>query len=235
MRSITFLLAILFSLSIHAEPLKLDTERARISYSLGHQIGQSLKQEADALDPDIVKRGLEDGLAGSTPQMNAADMNQARAELQRRVIQARQAEATKLAEANLAAGRTFLEQNKNKSGVVALPDGLQYRVIKAGTGAKPRAEDTVTVNYRGTHLDGTEFDSSYRRNEPATFKLNGVIKGWTEGLQQMQEGGKYELFIPSELAYGESGAGGQIAPNETLVFEIELISVTPASRDQASQ
>lgn len=231
MRLVSFLLMALFGLSLHAEPLKLDTDRARISYSLGHQIGLNLKQQAGDLDPEIVKRGLEDGLSGASPRMSEDDMSQAWAELRRQIIEAQLAEEKKMAATRLTAGRAFLAGNKKKAGVVTLPDGLQYRVVKAGTGRKPSPDDTVTVNYRGTLIDGTEFDSSYRRNEPATFRLDSVIKGWTEGLQQMKEGGKYELFVPPELAYGDRG---QLA-NQTLVFEIELISVKSAADKEAAK
>ena len=131
----------------------------------------------------------------------------------------------KAAQDNLARGKAFLEENAKKEGVKTLPSGLQYRVIQEGSGATPGATDTVTVNYRGTLIDGTEFDSSYSRGKPATFRADRVIRGWTEALQMMKEGAKWELFIPPDLAYGERGAGGKIGPNSTLVFEVELVSV----------
>ncbi len=131
----------------------------------------------------------------------------------------------KIGEKNKKEGEDFLAENKKKEGVQTLPSGLQYKVIKAGTGKKPQLTDTVTTQYRGTLIDGTEFDSSYRRGKPATFPVNGVIRGWTEALQLMEEGAKWELFVPPDLAYGERGAGQQIGPNATLIFEIELISI----------
>ena len=138
-------------------------------------------------------------------------------------VMAKQAEVAKK---NKTEGDAFLAENKKKEGVKTLPSGLQYKVIKAGTGKKPKMNDTVTVNYRGTLIDGTEFDNSYKRGQPATFQVNGVIPGWTEALQLMEQGAKWQLFIPSNLAYGERGApGGQIGPNATLIFEIELISI----------
>jgi len=141
-------------------------------------------------------------------------------------MMARQAEeAKKLAEKNKKSGEAFLEGNKTKEGVKTLPSGLQYKVITEGTGKSPKVTDTVTVNYRGTFIDGTEFDSSYKRGQPATFQVNSVIPGWTEALQLLKEGAKWQLFIPPQLAYGEKGAGGVIGPNTTLIFEVELISV----------
>jgi FKBP-type peptidyl-prolyl cis-trans isomerase FklB len=131
----------------------------------------------------------------------------------------------KLGEKNKAEGEAFLAENKKKEGVKTLPSGLQYKVIKAGTGKKPKVTDTVTTHYRGTLMNGTEFDSSYRRGQPVSFQVNGVIPGWTEALQLMEEGAKWQLFIPSNLAYGERGAGRDIGPNATLVFEIELLSI----------
>jgi FKBP-type peptidyl-prolyl cis-trans isomerase FklB len=137
----------------------------------------------------------------------------------------------KAAEKNKKDGAAFLAENKKKEGVVTLPSGLQYKIITQGTGNTPKATDTVTVNYRGSLVDGTEFDSSYKRGQPATFPVNGVIKGWTEALQLMKEGAKWQLFIPSDLAYGEKGAGNVIGPNATLIFDVELISAKEASQE----
>jgi FKBP-type peptidyl-prolyl cis-trans isomerase FklB len=231
MRLLTILFIAFLSLPLRAEPMKLDTDRGRISYSLGHQIGSNLKRQGVDVDPEALKRGMEDALSGAAPQMGEEEMDKARAELRERLLAARQAQAEKEAQARIAAGRDFLEANKAKPGVVVLPSGLQYRVIKAGTGKKPGPGDQVTVNYRGTLVDGTEFDSSYRRNRPATFPVSGVIPGWTEGLQQMQEGGRYELVIPPELAYGDRGR----LADETLVFEVELLSVEPGAPAKAAE
>jgi FKBP-type peptidyl-prolyl cis-trans isomerase FklB len=139
----------------------------------------------------------------------------------------------KTGEINKKAGEDFLAQNKTKPGVVALPDGLQYKILKEGTGPKPTANDTVVCNYRGTLLDGTEFDSSYKRGQPATFPVSGVIKGWTEGVQLMPVGSKWQLFLPADLAYGNRGAGQDIGPNATLIFEVELLSIQSKAAAQA--
>ena len=146
-------------------------------------------------------------------------------DLQKRMFAVQQERLKEVSARNLEEGTAFMAQNAKKDGVKTLPSGLQYKVIKEGKGKMPKAEDTVTVNYRGTFMDGTEFDSSYKRGEPVTFQVNGVIKGWTEALQLMKEGSKWELFIPSDLAYGERGAGQTIPPNSTLIFQVELISV----------
>ena len=157
--------------------------------------------------------------------MTEQEMKETLAGLQKELMEKQAERAKLLAEKNKKEGEAFLAANKTKEGVKTLPDGLQYKVIKEGTGKTPKADDTVVTNYRGTLIDGTEFDSSYKRGQPATFPVKGVIPGWTEALQLMKEGSKWELFIPSNLAYGERGAGNAIGPNATLVFEIELISV----------
>jgi FKBP-type peptidyl-prolyl cis-trans isomerase FklB len=147
------------------------------------------------------------------------------AAFQKEMMAKQQELAKKLGEKNKKEGEAFLSENRKKEGIKALPSGLQYKVVKAGTGKKPKSTDTVTTHYRGTLIDGTEFDSSYRRGQPASFPVSGVIAGWTEALQLMEEGAKWQLFIPPNLAYGERGAGSQIGPNATLIFEIELISI----------
>ena len=152
-------------------------------------------------------------------------------ELRTEVTQRKEAEAKRLAETNKQAGQQFLAANKTKEGVVTLPSGLQYKILKEGTGPKPTTADTVVCNYRGTLLDGTEFDSSYKRGEPATFGVGAVIKGWTEALQLMPVGSKWQLFIPSDLAYGERSPGGPIGPNSLLIFEIDLLSIQDKDKD----
>jgi FKBP-type peptidyl-prolyl cis-trans isomerase FklB len=147
------------------------------------------------------------------------------AAFQKEMMAKQQELAKRLGEKNKKEGEAFLSENRKKEGIKALPSGLQYKVVKAGTGKKPKSTDTVTTHYRGTLIDGTEFDSSYRRGQPASFPVSGVIPGWTEALQLMEEGAKWQLFIPPNLAYGERGAGSQIGPNATLIFEIELISI----------
>lgn len=212
------------SLSIQADSLKLDTDRDRISYSIGHQIGTNLKRQSLDVDPTILRQGIQDALSGTTPLMNEKDMQAAQAEARRISHEAEQARIHDALAAKINAGKAYLEQNSKKDGVTTLPSGLQYRVIKAGEGKHPAATDTVTVHYRGTLINGSEFDSSYRRGEPASFPLNRVIAGWTEGLQLMREGAKYEFAIPPELAYGDRGR----LAGETLVFEVELLEAKPA-------
>ena len=157
--------------------------------------------------------------------MSQEDIRAAITGLQQRLQAAREKEMKEMAAKNLDEGKKFLVENQKKGGIKTLPSGLQYKVLTEGSGKMPKAEDTVTVNYKGTLIDGTEFDSSYKRGQPATFQVKGVIKGWTEALQLMKQGAKWQLFIPPELAYGERGAGRDIGPNATLIFEVELISV----------
>lgn len=221
MRILSTLFIALFSLPLHAEPTQLDNERDRLGYSLGHQLGADARRQALDINPETVLRGIQDARAGVAPALSEEEMAKALAEPRRKAQAAKRAEAEKAAEQKRAAGRAYLEENKKKEGVVALPSGLQYRVIQAGQGQRPGPTDQVTVHYRGTLIDGSEFDSSYRRNAPASFPLNGVIRGWTEGLQLMQEGAKYQFAIPADLAYGSRGR----LADETLVFEVELIKV----------
>lgn len=228
MRILSTLLIVLFSLPLHAEPNKPDNERDRLSYSLGHQLGANAKRQDLDINPDMVLRGLLDAHTGVAPALSAEEMADALAEPRRKAQAARLEATAKAAEQKREAGRAFLAENQKKEGVVALPSGLQYQVIQAGQGQRPAPQDSVTVHYRGTLIDGQEFDSSYRRNAPASFPLNGVIKGWTEGLQLMREGAKYRFFIPPELAYGERGR----LANETLVFEVELLKVAAANPAQ---
>jgi len=205
------------------KPVLTDT-REKESYSLGYQFGEHLKTQKVDLDLDIYISGIRDALGGSTPRLSQSEIRATVAEFQKRLSVARQRENKEAAEKNLADGKTFLEDNKKKDGVVTLPSGLQYKVLTDGSGKLPKATDTVTVNYRGTLVDGTEFDSSYKRGQPATFQVGKVISGWTEGLQLMKEGSKWQLFIPPQLAYGPRGSG-RIPPNSTLIFEVELLAV----------
>jgi len=185
------------------------------SYAIGRNIGMNLKQQDLQLDTEQLLKGMKDALAGQPSLLTDAEMEQTLRALQQERTAAAGAKAAKEGEAYLAA-------NAAKPGVVTLPSGLQYKVLTAGTGKKPAATDTVVVHYRGTLTDGTEFDSSYKRNQPAKFKVNQVIPGWTEALQLMPVGSKWQLVIPAKLAYGERGAGGAIPPNAVLVFEVEL-------------
>jgi FKBP-type peptidyl-prolyl cis-trans isomerase FklB len=206
-------------------PLTLKTEKDKVSYALGVNIGKSLHRDAVDLDPAIIARGLRDAITNGKTLLTDDEVRATLTAFQNEMRQKQQARMMELDQANKKAGQEFLEANKTKEGVIALPSGLQYKVLQQGTGPKPAPDDMVVCNYRGTLLDGTEFDSSYKRGQPATFPVNGVIKGWTEALQIMPVGSKWQLFIPSDLAYGDRGAGAQIGPGATLVFEVELLSI----------
>lgn len=208
----------------HAEESGLKDDRDRESYSVGFQIGTNFKRQGIEVKPETFATGIQDALSGKNPAMTKEEMEKSLSALQQRVGAAQQQQHKDAADKNLAAGKSFLEENAKKPGVVTTASGLQYKIIQEGGGAKPKATDSVTVNYRGTLLDGKEFDSSYSRKEPATFRLDQVIKGWTEGLQLIKQGSKAQFFIPPSLAYGERGAG-PIGPNSTLVFDVELISI----------
>ncbi len=204
-----------------ADEIKLETDQQKVSYVLGYQAGAQMKQQNMNVDFDTLTKAIKDGLDGVDPRLNG---EQAAAVMQK--FQARQrAEQAKIGGENAKAGVAFLAENKNKPGVITLENGLQYKVIKAGTGNKPKATDSVSVHYRGTLINGKEFDSSYSRGEPTSFPVNRVIPGWTQILQLMKEGAKWQVFIPSELAYGARGAGGDIGPDSTLIFDVELIKI----------
>jgi FKBP-type peptidyl-prolyl cis-trans isomerase FklB len=203
----------------------LKTEKDRISYSIGMDIGNNFKKQSLDIDPDILTKGIKDALSGSKPLMTEQETIETMTNLRKQVM-AKQAEMMKEAGTqNKVKGDKFLAENKKKDGVITLPSGLQYKIINKGSGDSPKLTDEVSVNYRGTLIDGTEFDSSYRRGKPATFKVNAVISGWTEALQIMKPGSKWQLYIPSSLAYGERGAGRDIGPNAALIFDVELLSV----------
>jgi len=208
-----------------ATPLALKTQKDKLSYAIGMNIGGGMKKDGVDVDPNILAQGLKDTMTGSKPLMTEAEAQAVMTEFRTTMIKKKQEDAQRVGDANKQAGQQFLAANKSKEGVVTLPDGLQYKILKEGTGPKPAATDSVTVNYRGTLINGTEFDSSYKRNEPATFGVNQVIKGWTEALQLMPVGSKWQLFIPSDLAYGERSPGGEIGPNSTLIFDVELLSI----------
>jgi FKBP-type peptidyl-prolyl cis-trans isomerase FklB len=216
---------LLFGACETEEALELKDENDRVNYSLGHQIGGDFKRQGVDIRPELVVKGIQDALAGTEPLMSEKEMNQTLRDLKKRIVTAQRDERKKAGDKNLADGKAFLTENAKKEGIKTLPSGLQYKVIQEGSGATPEGTDAVTVHYRGTLIDGTEFDSSYSRGKPATFRADRVIRGWTEALQMMKEGAKWELFIPPELAYGERGAGAKIGPNSTLIFEVELISI----------
>ncbi len=209
-----------------SEPaLALTTPKDKLSYAIGMSIGQNMKKDSLDVDPSIVERGLKDAMAGGKLLMTDEEVKTVMTDLRNDMAKKQQAETQRLSDANKQAGQQFLAANKAKDGVVTLPSGLQYKVLKEGTGPKPTASDTVTCQYRGTLLDGTEFDSSYKRGEPATFPVGRVIKGWTEALQLMPVGSKWQLFIPADLAYGEHSPAAEIGPNSTLIFEVDLLSI----------
>jgi FKBP-type peptidyl-prolyl cis-trans isomerase FkpA len=196
----------------------------RASYIIGFNIGRTFKTNDIQANPDLVLKGLRDGLAGETGLLTPEEMQSTMQALQQQVQTAQAAKQKALGDKNKTEGAAFLEKNKARAGVKTTASGLQYEVLKEGTGPTPKATDTVTVNYKGTLMDGTTFDSSYDRGQPATFVLNQVIPGWTEGVQLMKPGAKYKFYIPSSLAYGEQ-APPQIGPNAPLVFEVELLSI----------
>jgi FKBP-type peptidyl-prolyl cis-trans isomerase FklB len=207
------------------KPVALETDVQKNGYSVGYDIGRNLKKQPLDMDADAVVRGLSDGYKGTAAAMTDEDMtkqiNGLRMEAQRRVMEQRK----QAGEQSLKEGEAFLAKNKAEPGVTTTASGLQYKVIKAGKGKKPTAKDTVSVHYRGTLINGTEFDSSHKRGQPATFPVAGVIPGWTEALQLMPVGSTWTLYIPSKLAYAENGSGSQIGPNATLIFEVELLSI----------
>jgi FKBP-type peptidyl-prolyl cis-trans isomerase FklB len=216
-------------------PLALKTSKDKFSYALGMKMGQNLQKQSVPVDPAILARGLKDGLAGVKPLLTDEEAQAAIAQVQGEVRQQQQQKMEQAAVGNKKEGDAFLAANKVKDGVVTLPSGMQYKVLTPGTGPKPTANDTVVCNYRGTLINGTEFDSSYKRGQPATFPVSGVIKGWTEALQLMPVGSKWQLFIPADLAYGDHGAGSDIAPGDTLIFEVELLSIEDKSKEKAPE
>jgi FKBP-type peptidyl-prolyl cis-trans isomerase FklB len=209
------------------KPLTLDTQKDKASYAIGLNIGRSMKKDDVDVDPEIIARGMKDALTGAKPLLTDEETQTVLNTLQTDVRKHQQELYQQAVLKNKEQGDAFLATNKSKTGVVTLPSGLQYKVIQNGDGPKPAANDTVVCNYRGTLIDGTEFDSSYKRGKPATFGVGQVIKGWTEALQLMPVGSKWELYIPPNLAYGERGTpnGGPIGPNSTLIFDVELVSI----------
>lgn len=199
----------------------LKDETDKINYSLGFQYGSDLSRQGVEARQEILIRGLMDAISGAQPQISQEQMRSTLLDLRRKLAMEQQAKRAKELQQRAEEGRTYLAENAQKTGVVSLPSGLQYKIIKEGTGKSPGPQDSVSVHYRGTLINGTEFDSSYKREQPASFRLDGVIKGWTEGLQLMKEGAQWQFFIPPELAYGERGN----LANQTLIFEVELLKV----------
>jgi FKBP-type peptidyl-prolyl cis-trans isomerase len=209
-----------------AAPLVLKTDKDKQSYAIGMNIGKSIHRDGVDVDPNILLRGMKDALAGGKTVLTDDEAKAVMTNLQAEMRKQQAEKAQVAAETNKKAGDAFLAENKTKDGVVTLPSGLQYKILTEGTGPKPAATDTIVCNYKGTLLDNTEFDSSYSRKQPLTIPVGGVIKGWTEALQLMPVGSKWQLFIPSDLAYGPQ-AKGPIGPNSTLIFEVELLSIQP--------
>jgi FKBP-type peptidyl-prolyl cis-trans isomerase FklB len=205
-----------------ADTNTLTDTKARVSYAIGMMLGHNWQQQGLDVNPDLTARAIKDVQAGGATLLTQEEMQQTLTAFQQELRASQMKKKAELTVKNKAEGEAFLAANKSKPGVETLPDGLQFSILKPGTGATPGVNDTVTVNYRGTLLDGTEFDSSYKRGQPATFPVQGVIHGWTEALQKMSVGSKWKLFIPAELAYGENGQRG-IPPNSVLIFEVELL------------
>jgi FKBP-type peptidyl-prolyl cis-trans isomerase FklB len=217
-----------------AAPMALATPKQKSSYAIGLSIGKTMKRDGVDVDSAALARGLRDAISGSKPLLSDQDAQAALVALQSEVRKKQETQRTMALEANKKEGEAYLAANKAKDGVVTLPSGLQYKILKEGTGPKPTTSDTVVCNYKGTLIDGTEFDSSYKRGQPATFPVGQVIKGWTEALQLMPVGSKWQLVVPSDLAYGERGAGqgSNIGPDATLIFEVELLSIAPKEAEQ---
>ena len=205
--------------------MSLTTQKQKASYSIGLDIGDNFKKQEMDLDAAALAKGIQDALSGNKRLMSAKETGECLEQFRREMMGKQQGKMHALGESNKLEGEKFLAANKAQAGVVVLPSGLQYRELVAGTGATPKATDTVITHYRGILLDGSEFDSSYKRGEPARFAVSQVILGWTEALQLMKVGAKWQLFVPSSLAYGERSPGPEIGPSSTLIFEIELIGI----------
>ena len=203
----------------------LQTQKGKVSYSIGLDIGRNMKRQMIEVDLDLLMRGVKDGLGDGKPAISDSVMQQTMAAWQKEMMAKMNEKQKKVGDQNKKEGDIFLAENKKKAGVITLPSGLQYKILKDGTGKSPKAADTVVFHYRGTLLNGKEFESSYKRNQPVTFPVNQLIAGWTEALQKMKVGSKWQLFVPFNLGYGENGAGQDIGPNATLIFEVELLDI----------
>lgn len=218
-------LSVLMTASVYAQAPTLDTDKKKVSYSIGVDLGRSIKKQNLDLDVNVLVKGLQDGYAGGTTLLSDDQMKEVLTNFQKQFIAKKNAEMEALAQKNLDTGKAFLENNKKQAGVVTLPDGLQYKIITAGKGEKPGPNDTVSVNYTGKLINGQVFDSSDKQGHPISFQVNQVIKGWTEVLQLMPVGSTWEVYIPADLAYGQQAVGPMIGPNETLIFTIQLLSI----------
>jgi FKBP-type peptidyl-prolyl cis-trans isomerase len=229
-KTILFTTLLTFSVSCQAEDqikktTALQTDKEKISYAIGVNMAQSLSEIKDEIDLSVLQKGMTDKMQGNKLLVSTEEAQPLLQSFSEKLMVKEQEKLAKASQKNLEAGKAFLETNKTKEGVKTTQSGLQYKVIKEGDGKSPGVSDRVQVHYEGTKLDGTVFDSSYKRGEPATFQADQVIKGWTEGLQLMKVGGKYRLFIPADLAYGVRGAGQEIGPNEVLQFDVELLGI----------
>ena len=213
----------------------LTTDEDKVSYSIGADLGKHLKMQGISINPVFFTKGIEDGMNGGTPLLSDEEMKTVLSDFQKKMMAKRVAEMSKQSDTNKSSGEAFLTANKAKPGVVTLPSGLQYKIITAGKGAKPTKDDTVTVEYTGHLIDGTVFDSTEKSGAPATFKVTQVIPGWTEALQLMPIGSTWELYIPANLAYGERSVGGLIGPNQTLIFNVHLISIADSKADASKK
>jgi FKBP-type peptidyl-prolyl cis-trans isomerase FklB len=224
---ITVLALLVLTMPVFAQEKspQLKDIKDKVSYSIGLNIGFNFKKQNMDLNTDALMAGVKDAISGKKPILDENQVRETMTAWTKEITEKQKA----MAEKNATDGAKFLAENTKKEGVKTTPSGLQYKVAKEGTGPQPKETDTVTVNYRGTLIDGTEFDSSYKRGEPATFPITGVIKGWTEALLMMKVGSKYQLFIPPSLAYGERAMGPDISPNSTLIFEVELMSIKPGA------
>lgn len=222
-------MSIALSTAIAASDATLSTDTDKLSYSIGADLGKNFKTQGIDINPDALAKGMQDGLGKGPLALTEQQMKDVLTKFQKDLMTKRTAEFNKKADENKTKGEAFLAENKDKPGVVVLPSGLQYKIISSGTGAKPGKSDTVTVEYTGTLINGTVFDSTDKAGKPATFQVSQVIPGWTEALQLMPSGSTWEVYVPSGLAYGPRSVGGPIGPNEALIFKIHLISVKKAS------
>ena len=228
------LLPLIASAADSAADQPLETNKDKVSYSIGLDLGKYLTNMKGKIDYDILKQGIDDGFSGAEPRLSQEEMTAAQQEFAAAIQAEQEAKLEEMKQKNSAAGQAYLEENKAKEGVMTTDSGLQYEVLVAGEGAKPKPEDTVKVDYVGTLIDGTEFDSSIARGEPVTFPVGQVIPGWTEALQLMPVGSKYRVTIPANLAYGEAGAPPVIEPNSVLVFNIELLGIEEPPAEPAA-
>lgn len=209
---------------VEKKELKLETDEQKVSYGIGLMEGKRFKQDF-TVDVEAFTAGLKAATSDEKPLMTEEEIQKTIQAFGQKLMAKREEEQKKIGEKNKTTSDTYLAENAKKDGVKTTASGLQYKVVTEGKGAKPKADDVVEVNYKGTLIDGTEFDSSYKRGQSVSFPVNGVIPGWTEALQLMTVGSKYELYIPSDLAYGPNGTGGVIGPNQALVFEVELLDI----------